>query len=469
MAGVCLGGRLIRAIGLTVFVGARSTSSATPPTSRTSPFETFRSASAYSAVVLMAAKDPPYATGSLEPDAGPSSVVPAAADPLEPDAASWPRSRAEAETASVTDDGDSAIDSLATSTTSLRDELILQLREHGRQYQGYMEAKYVLPMDEQEIERLDFQHHIVWLTLNKEPNFAPIKSVNRALDVGCGTGIWAIDFADAHPESEVLGVDLAPVQPENVPPNLSFEVDDLEKDWTFSRNFDFIHCQLMIGAFQDWSRFCRQAFENLEDGGYLEVHDIDFVIKCDDGSLPTNSALVRWHNYMHDAASKAGFPLDAISHVPAMMENAGFTDIVATPIKWPINTWPKDPRFKEIGRWVMENFIWGCESMSLALFTRALGWSADEVRVFMASVRADLRNRRLHAYWNFWVIYGRRPESAVGQIRAHFEEEGKAQLSREENVLRKPSFSIDGTFGEWKRRLRGDRTTSLFGLRPAPS
>lgn len=217
----------------------------------------------------------------------------------------------------------------------------------------------------------------------------------------------------------------------SVPPNLTFEVDDLEKPWTFSRKFNYIHCQLMIGAFQDWPRFFRQSYEYftlrhmykesvmtdisvrfLEEDGYLEVHDIDFVIKCDDGTLPTNSALVRWHNYMHDAASKAGFPLDAISHVPDMMKTAGFVDVVATPIKWPINTWPKDSKHKELGRWAMENFTWGCDSMSLALFTRALGWSAEEVHVFMALVRKDLRDRKMHAYWNFWVVYGRKEKSS---------------------------------------------------------
>lgn len=147
----------------------------------------------------------------------------------------------------------------------------------------------------------------------------------------------------------------------------------------------------------------------LETDGYLEVHDIDMVIKCDDGTLPTNSALVRWHNYMHDAATKAGFPLDAISHVPQMMKDAGFVDVVAIPHKWPINTWPKDRKFKELGKWVSENFNWGAESMSLALFTRALGWSIEEVQVFAAALRADLRNKKMHAYWNFWVIYGRKP------------------------------------------------------------
>ncbi len=112
---------------------------------------------------------------------------------------------------------------------------------------------------------------------------------------------------------------------------------------------------------------------------------------------------------MHEAANLAGFPLDAIKYVPEMVKDAGFEEVVAIPIKWPINTWARDKKHKEVGLWALENFSWGCESMSLALFTRALGWSADEVRVFMAQVRTDLRNRKYHAYWNFWVIYGRKP------------------------------------------------------------
>jgi methylase of polypeptide subunit release factors len=35
----------------------------------------------------------------------------------------------------------------------------------------------------------------------------------RVLDLGTGSGIWAIEYADAHPEADVIGVDLSPVQP----------------------------------------------------------------------------------------------------------------------------------------------------------------------------------------------------------------------------------------------------------------
>jgi ubiquinone/menaquinone biosynthesis C-methylase UbiE len=44
---------------------------------------------------------------------------------------------------------------------------------------------------------------------------SPLKNrtIHNALDIGTGTGIWAIDFADVHPETQVLGIDLSPIQP----------------------------------------------------------------------------------------------------------------------------------------------------------------------------------------------------------------------------------------------------------------
>lgn len=49
-------------------------------------------------------------------------------------------------------------------------------------------------------------------------------------------------MADKYPMAAVLGVDLSPIQPAFVPPNCSFEIDDLTLEWTFPEDhFDFIH------------------------------------------------------------------------------------------------------------------------------------------------------------------------------------------------------------------------------------
>ncbi len=53
---------------------------------------------------------------------------------------------------------------------------------------------YLFPNDEQENNRLDIFHHICLLLLGGKLHLAPIQHPQRILDVGTGTGIWAIEI-----------------------------------------------------------------------------------------------------------------------------------------------------------------------------------------------------------------------------------------------------------------------------------
>jgi hypothetical protein len=102
-------------------------------------------------------------------------------------------------------------------------------------------------------------------------------------------------------------------------------------------------------------------------------------------------------------------PLNTCGRAKHDLAASGFVDIVEIPFRWPMNRWPKDMKYKELGMWTQENFVTGLEAMSLVLFTRGLGWSYDEVLVFVARVRADMRDGKIHAYWPIYVVYGRKP------------------------------------------------------------
>jgi hypothetical protein len=42
----------------------------------------------------------------------------------------------------------------------------------------------------------------------------------------------------------------------------------------------------------------------------------------------------------------------------------------------------------------------GLEGLSIALFTRILGWSIEEFQVLLALVRKEMLQRSIHAYWD---------------------------------------------------------------------
>ena len=93
---------------------------------------------------------------------------------------------------------------------------------------------------------MDCDHELRTRLLDGNLFLAPIPEPHRVLDIGTGTGIWAIDFADQFPSAEVIGIDLSPIQPDMVPPNLRFQIDDIRKEWSFRYKFDFIYIRDLL-------------------------------------------------------------------------------------------------------------------------------------------------------------------------------------------------------------------------------
>ncbi|KAK1458750.1 hypothetical protein CCUS01_09004 [Colletotrichum cuscutae] len=284
--------------------------------------------------------------------------------------------------------------------------------------------EYVYPNDEKEHDRLgkssflcrayfNLQHNIFLLTLDYKLGLAPPaqleSKVKRVLDVGTGTGLWCIEFGDEHPDAEVLGIDLSPAPTAFVPPNVKFEVDDVEEPWTYSRKFDYIHTRIMTSSISDWKKFFQQSYDNLEPGGYLELQEGHMRPECDDGTLKPDSPLLEWVDKLEEACNIFGRPYIDCPGLKPLLEEVGFEDVTITKFKWPINSWPKDPHYRELGIWCLENWMEGLEGFSMAPFTRVLEWTKEEVNVFLISVRKELKDRGIHAYIPVYVIHARKP------------------------------------------------------------
>lgn len=116
-------------------------------------------------------------------------------------------------------------------------------------------------------------------------HLAPLTNPGKILDLGTGTGIWALEMADQYPNAKIIGTDLSPVQPQwyefllpeyhtnteqfanpktpRVPDNVSFEIDDFESEqWTWKENqFDYVHTRFLVSSVSSYQRLIRKAYK----------------------------------------------------------------------------------------------------------------------------------------------------------------------------------------------------------------
>lgn len=182
---------------------------------------------------------------------------------------------------------------LSESDDSVTSEAKHYVKESKRSYHAeWARGRYLLPNDEQEQERLAVQHQLLLITnvLHKAP--LPI-GVHRVLDVGTGTGEWAISIAEKYPSAIVTAVDMSPnVMPEETYLNCRFLVDDTENDSGLGNNeFDYIHVRLLHGP-RDFRRFIARAFEAIVPGGYIEIKEFEFPLQFHDLDMGKGSALM---------------------------------------------------------------------------------------------------------------------------------------------------------------------------------
>ncbi|KAL4791000.1 S-adenosyl-L-methionine-dependent methyltransferase [Aspergillus venezuelensis] len=291
--------------------------------------------------------------------------------------------------------------------------------EYGRTYHKYHEGLYVYPNDERELSRMDLQHHLCKLITGGRLFFAPVINPYKILDIGTGTGIWPIELAPIFPNAHITGTDLSPCQPTEVPENVHFIVDDItEEDWMFDRNyFDFIHSGHLSGALPSYKELMRKMYSHLKPGGWTEIHEFDTMVRCDDGTMPPMDEDV-WSEYKLqdwcDMQIRSGQTVDPprqfrVAHRLARgMRDLGFVDVQERIFKAPVNPWSSDSHLHNIGKWMQSNLLDGLSGWSYKPF-RNMGYSRNEIEMFLIDVRKSIQNLEVHAYFNFHVIVGRKP------------------------------------------------------------
>ncbi|KAE9373887.1 S-adenosyl-L-methionine-dependent methyltransferase [Stipitochalara longipes BDJ] len=335
-------------------------------------------------------------------------------DPHEDDAIAGSTSMSGSRPTDSSDNDGTPIDPdvVSSTTTSIASSVWRFEEENGRTYHGYRPGVYYYPNDPSESVRLDYQSRVLDFAFDGKLHMAPLNSPFSILDVGTGTGAWAIQMADLYPNSKIEATDLSPIQPTEVPENVTFIIDDAEEDdWALNENYyDYIHTRILMGCFEDFKSIIQKGFRYTKPGGWMESLDIMMPPFCDDGTMPADWPFKEWSETMEDAAKNANRPLRIANRLKRWYIEVGFVDVQERVVKLPINAWPRDPRLKLLGKYWAENMLAGLQGFSLALFSRVFGWSKTEIDDYLDKVRNAITDHRVHAYSKVYTVWGRKPD-----------------------------------------------------------
>ncbi|KAF4342474.1 demethylmenaquinone methyltransferase [Fusarium beomiforme] len=272
------------------------------------------------------------------------------------------------------------------------------------------------PNDEEQLEALDLIHHWLTLMLDEKLFLPPIgDNPQKILDLGTGTGIWAINMADEFPSAHVIATDITPTQPSFVPPNVEFQIDDAQLDWTFEpESFDFIHVRFLQGCIDDWDRLYAQMYKFLKPGGWFQHIEPDLQMLSQNPAINVDSdhIFTRWTNVFEQVGETTGRTFDFTKgKLATMAKGAGFVSVTPQTHKVPVGRWPKEKKMKELGTFVGLGFSQALDGFIKLPLCEILKWSPEEMQLFAAEMRKVLMNPKTQAVGYVFSVYGQKPET----------------------------------------------------------
>lgn len=272
----------------------------------------------------------------------------------------------------------------------------------GRRYLA--NAPYMLPADDAEVNRLDFQHYMLRYAFRG--NFvAPIRRPRSILDVGCGTGRWAREVATVFPEAGVVGVDLNPPPTESPAPgaldlrpeNYAFVQADVTAGLPFANAaFDFVHQRLLFLAIPTarWPALIAELVRVTRPGGWVELVEGSAVPP---GSGP---AMQMWGQWLSTASAKRGIDFAQGGQIGEHLAQAGLAHVRQHEVRMQAGR-----GLGRLGAMLEVNYMGILQAVKPQIVAAGIT-SADSYDAAVAAIRGEIAAGT--CFWHAYVAYGQR-------------------------------------------------------------
>jgi ubiquinone/menaquinone biosynthesis C-methylase UbiE len=289
--------------------------------------------------------------------------------------------------------------------TGLMQEAVATLNVGGRKRAAGV--PYPLPADLEETNRLDFQHYLLRFAF-QGLYAAPISRPASMLDVGTGTGRWALEMAGLFPQARVIGLDIQPPPADQAanpgaadtrPPNYRFQAGNVLEGLPFPDDtFDFVHMRLLVAAIpaDRWQFVVNELARVTRPGGWIE--SIETVPPHDGGP-----ALDRVFSWIVDTLARRGISYYDGGKVAERMRDAGLVQVVARDLELPMGA-----HGGRIGNMVAVTGFAVARGLSGMMVANGVT-TAEEFDRAVAAAQAEVNAPQSRAVTTFPLAYGQKP------------------------------------------------------------
>lgn len=169
---------------------------------------------------------------------------------------------------------------------------------------------------------------------------------------------------------------------------------------------------MIVVSVKDWPSLFERCFQALRPGGFIELQDLQFPVKSEDGQDGAVSEFVEWSHFMIEAMLKFRLSPTVMDNFPNLLRDVGFSGEQTKEFRMLSGPWPHNAEEQKLGRMGLTNFTLGLRGFSSTLFTRALGWSAEQHEHYVQDVLRELHSGRFRTYLPLKGCVAQKPEGA---------------------------------------------------------